>query len=93
MQRADVTSYVPGATLSRGGLLFTKRNPRNESLDAALDTCAEVDVVVASNKPDVCLAVFDSRLPVYTMLRVDTSKGALLEAEGVEGALELVHAE
>ena len=36
-------------------------------------TCSEIDVVVADSKPDVCLAVFDSRLPIYTMLRTDAS--------------------
>ncbi|KAH8044102.1 nucleotide-diphospho-sugar transferase [Aureococcus anophagefferens] len=35
--------YVMGATLSRGGLLFTKKN-NNGSLDGALKTCKEVDV-------------------------------------------------
>ena len=72
--------YVMGATLSRGGLLFTKKR-NNGSLDGALKTCKEVDVVVASSSPDVCLAVFDSRLPIYTMMRLDKAGGALLEAE------------
>ena len=63
--------YVLGTTISRGGLLFTKRKPLNASLAAAKATCSEIDVVVADSKPDVCLAVFDSRLPIYTMLRTD----------------------
>ena len=45
----------------------------NASLAAAKATCSEIDVVVADSKPDVCLAVFDSRLPIYTMLRTDAS--------------------
>ncbi len=65
--------YVLGTTISRGGLLFTKRKPLNNSLAAAKATCSEIDVVVADSKPDVCLAVFDSRLPIYTMLRTDAS--------------------
>ena len=65
--------YVLGTTISRGGLLFTKRKPLNASLAAAKATCSEIDVVVADSKPDVCLAVFDSRLPIYTMLRTDAS--------------------
>ena len=53
--------------------MFTKRKPLNASLAAAKATCSEIDVVVADSKPDVCLAVFDSRLPIYTMLRTDAS--------------------
>ena len=53
--------------------MFTKRKPLNNSMAAAKATCSEIDVVVADSKPDVCLAVFDSRLPIYTMLRTDAS--------------------
>jgi hypothetical protein len=73
--------YVLGTTISRGGLLFTKRKPLNASLAAAKATCSEIDVVVADSKPDVCLAVFDSRLPIYTMLRTDASGGKVLEKQ------------
>ena len=66
--------------------MFTKRKPLNNSLAAAKATCSEIDVVVADSKPDVCLAVFDSRLPIYTMLRTDASV-ACVEINSASGAL------
>ena len=65
--------------------MFTKRKPLNNSLAAAKATCSEIDVVVADSKPDVCLAVFDSRLPIYTMLRTDASF-ACVETNSASGA-------
>lgn len=67
--------YVGGGSSSRDALLFFKKDVND------LDSCTELNVVVASNKPGVCLAVFDSRLPVYTMLRVDNMGGMLIEEE------------
>lgn len=81
--------YVLGTTLSKGSLLFTRRKPANASLAAAKATCSEIDVVVASSSPDVCLAVFDSRLPIYTMLRTDASGGAVLEKQRLDQAPRL----
>ncbi|KAJ8601951.1 hypothetical protein CTAYLR_004437 [Chrysophaeum taylorii] len=66
--------YAAGSSSSRDALLFTKKGD-------GLESCEEVNVAVASNKPGVCLAIFDSRLPMYTMLRVDNTRGRLLEEE------------
>lgn len=71
--------YAGGASSSRDALLFLKKDAND------LESCAELNVVVASNKPGVCLAVFDSRLPVYTMLRIDNSGGRLIEEERKKG--------
>ena len=67
--------YTAGATGSFDALVFDRGTE-----------CKEMDVVVAPNKKDVCLAVFDSRLPIYTMLRFDNTKGSLLEAERKKAA-------
>uniref|UniRef100_A0A7S3JYD5 Nucleotide-diphospho-sugar transferase domain-containing protein n=1 Tax=Aureoumbra lagunensis TaxID=44058 RepID=A0A7S3JYD5_9STRA len=64
--------YAPGASTSHDALIFKKKD----------QVCDELDVIVVSNKPGVCLGVFDSRLPIYTMLRFDTTgQGRLIEYE------------
>mmetsp|Transcript_7062 Transcript_7062/g.22936 ORF Transcript_7062/g.22936 Transcript_7062/m.22936 type:complete len:533 (-) Transcript_7062:26-1624(-) len=81
--------YVNRASMSRGALLLTKgtkkgkrgAKPKYANGFYEAGECTEVDVVVVSNKPGVCLAVFDSRLPIYTTLRVDGTRGVLLEAQ------------